>query len=383
MIVTLTKSLTQRCPFVALACAVLLVLVLLVATPARGESLTHLALSSRIALTNPPNWTVSGAWTSDGDRLVLVDALASELRVYNPDGSLAREPLTKLPDIEVFTPSYIQNVGGRFLLEYDTAQFAWLTEDFEVLSTFSLKNVPTEAGVIVSTFQWTALNETTLLTLSDVRESDGSWSSKFLRITLHPTISATALTREISIQDPSRPLYLLGQPFLAALSPTTGAFLRLPSMDQNAPLMGLVQLQTEPPVVYGVLAETIRDASVLPVLPTDNRAYRYEDIYGVFDTVDSFVAGIYGWEGRLFLLIRHAPRWRGNQSLPIWWLREVLLGGEAAGSYQEMPLLPVRAEHLTVVPGPVAWAIIEKGPVTGVATQDIKGLRLISSDSLR
>ncbi len=70
-------------------------------------------------------------------------------------------------------------------------------------------------------------------------------------------------------------------------------------------------------------------------------------------------AGIYTWNGNLYLLAKQAIR--RDRETPWWLIRLDPQNGQELSRVR----LPTGAAHLTVVPGD-SWALIEKGPVEGI-----------------
>jgi hypothetical protein len=85
-------------------------------------------------------------------------------------------------------------------------------------------------------------------------------------------------------------------------------------------------------------------------------------------------AGLYGWKDFLYVLTRE-PEGQSTR----WMLFKVdPRRDEIVGS----TLLPTRANHLTVIPGPKKWAFIEKGRVEGWVRQQINHLFFVPSSRL-
>lgn len=362
-----------------LAALVLLLLQVFASSEVLAQQARRLApqLSPRIEIEDPPHWTVSAAW--NGDQLVMVDALASELKVYAQDGSLVRV-IEGLPEVETFRPSYIQAVEGRLLLEYDTAKFVWMNSAFEFESKFSLHSMKTDDGATVaSTFQWHAIDSATMVTFSDVQKADQSWVSRFLWIELaaDKVTSVEQIGKEIGLDHPMRALFLLGQPLLTAID-HSAVYLKL-APEQGPFSLAASRLNIERAEPGQIGARRLHDlllpeASSLLQLPLQDRRHDIVEIYSSFDSLPSAVMGIYGANGRIHALIRDTYGWFKRDS-PVWWIRTVDSESQAV---RELPLLEVEAEHLIVVPGERNWAIIEKGPVKELGDQQVLGLRLLS-----
>jgi hypothetical protein len=111
-----------------------------------------------------------------------------------------------------------------------------------------------------------------------------------------------------------------------------------------------------------------------PVLPSFTTR---DDFAPVMRAVErsKMPTGLYGWGQFLYILTREplkdgTTRWRLTRIDP----RSDRIEGEV--------VVPSRANHLTVVPGPRAWAFIEKGPVKGFGRQDIPKILFVPSSRL-
>lgn len=88
-------------------------------------------------------------------------------------------------------------------------------------------------------------------------------------------------------------------------------------------------------------------------------------------------AGIFGWEGQLYLLSR-SPAANGEGT--DWWLTRIdpeteeVVGSVRIGS---------RATHLMMVPGAEEWALIEKGPVDSFEDQDLESILVVPASEVR
>src|SRR4051794_36857142 len=54
--------------------------------PALGQAGDAIITGERFSFSMLPRWTHSGVWAPDGKRLLLVDAISSRVRLYDPEG---------------------------------------------------------------------------------------------------------------------------------------------------------------------------------------------------------------------------------------------------------------------------------------------------------
>ena len=106
----------------------------------------------------------------------------------------------------------------------------------------------------------------------------------------------------------------------------------------------------------------------LPAFPNFVHHWDYRVVMQVMEE-SLMPAGLYGWNGSLFILYRvpepKATRW--------------MIAKFAGGRFTEPVRLPTRANHVTLIPGPEYWALLEKGPIQELGTQKLEQAVLISS----
>jgi hypothetical protein len=89
----------------------------------------------------------------------------------------------------------------------------------------------------------------------------------------------------------------------------------------------------------------------------------------------SMPAGLWSWEGSLYLLSRTVEK--GQRQ---WYLSRI---DPARDELLWTVRVPGSAHHMTVIPGPDEWAFLEKGPVTGWLNQDTHHIRFVKASQLR
>ncbi|HSS48021.1 MAG TPA: hypothetical protein VLX28_03645, partial [Thermoanaerobaculia bacterium] len=111
-----------------------------------------------------------------------------------------------------------------------------------------------------------------------------------------------------------------------------------------------------------------------PMLPN---LMGWKDFPGIMETVaqSEMPAGLFAWDNALFLLSR---RFEKNERQ--WFLSKI-------DPVKEELLWTVRvpssADHLTVIPGPIEWAFLEKGPVAAHLNQTTHHIRFVNSAQMR
>ncbi len=93
-------------------------------------------------------------------------------------------------------------------------------------------------------------------------------------------------------------------------------------------------------------------------------------LYKALEHSTSAVA-LYGRGAYLYLLTRKA-----SGQGPLWQLWQI---DPQRDTIVRSMTLPTRANHLLLAPGPISWAVIEKGPVIQPGSQAIKSMLLLPS----
>lgn len=323
--------------------------------------------TDRLVLSPEPKWSVSGAWSQDGERLLLVDAFRSQILEYRKDGSLVRGHEVPLGGTTIFSrPSTLKARDDGFLVEQEDAAFVFLGPDLGAQREEDLLAETLRAPLrIVSIFSWTLLGQEgdQLLALGDVQLENAETRTGFLRVPLDDP-SRAELLFELGDGD-AVDYYLLGHQYMATL----GGKAYLVEMTRSP---SIVEVGSEGQVRrLDAFPEGYR---LRPYLPSQGGL---DQIPALFAAVERsrMVAGLYAWEGHLYLLTRE-PGVDGCR----WTLLEI---DPTRETIVESFTLPTRAPHLTVVPGPESWALLERGRVTGFGQQEVPGLLLVPSDRFR
>lgn len=317
-----------------------------------------------------PGWTISGAWSPDGQRLVLVDALNNRLLTYEgPNArSLGPVPIRDEDLGSPFLPSVLAPTPSGFLLEMANARFVPLNSDIHPTAS-AAEAVTRLTGVKRGDlsaeyfFTWTLAHDE-VLAFADF-EISGEWSSGFVRIPLSDAAGFKVLTRG-GVQEPNRLFYRLGHQLLTA--DDTAAY---------AVVMG------ERPAVFKSsqgndrmirVAELPAPWNQRPRLPSFKTAEDFQEVMQVVER-STLPSGLFAWEGSLYLVGRTASR-----TAPQWSLTRI---DPASGRVTGTAALSTTANHLTVVPGAQYWAFVEKGPVEGFGLQRVRSILMVPAEDVK
>lgn len=332
----------------------------------------------RVVLAPKPGWSISGVWSPGGETLLLVDAVRSRVLEYSRSGELRRQHTVPMEGTTAFSrPSWIRPWTGGYIVEQEDAGFVTVSPEFEAREGFDLMEATRSTDLKnVAVFLWAPLSSEDLVAFGDVQLASGEWKTGLLRVRLdHPP--RVEVIAELEGDPEDLDMYLMGLQYLTSLD-GRGYF---------------VDMSETPPSLLEVRVEEDGSAATrrLPVFtdrsrhgPPFLRPYLSElgavnQVPGVFAELErSFmVSGVYGWEGRLFLLIRR-PRHGAEGST--WSLTRIDPDTGAPGGRID---LPTTAPHVTVIPGAESWAVLEKGRVEGFGQQDIPTLLLIPGSHFR
>jgi len=339
-------------------------------------------------LAQPPTWTWSGAWSAS-DQLVLADPVSHALFQYLVPSGRTVEALPKslAADLGSTVPSRIQATGnGELVVELANDRLVTFSKSFRLMSRADVvtrynAKAANPGARIESLWGWT-LAGGDLLGYGDV-SFDGRqrWESGVFRLSLsNPQNLEVAFSTPLALENPesekpdtSRAFYRLGLPFLAALKDEKDDTRYVGYVLLMKDRLGIYRHEKGRPTLDFVTALP-RGLEVSPQLPDLKRK---EDFPSVMRAVEqsTMPAGLWGWNGHLFLLSR-APA--GTKTR--WTLTKI---DPRQGAVLGSIVLPTEANHLTVVPGPSWWAFVEKGPVLGFGNQNIDSAVLVPSQALR
>ncbi len=325
---------------------------------------------SRASLEAPPTWTWNGAWSQDGSQLLLVDVRTGAIQVYDTEGTLVeRVRRPGAGPLDFNRPNTIVATENGFLLKDASNHFVFLDEDLIPQHGLNTGEIdPGVQGMPRAFFDWTVAGGR-LYGLGDIRTADGSWDSGWLEMDLEDPHRNRVFRPPPAREGPHR-LYRLGYPYAAAEGERVYLLL------MGAEGVGILQV-----------APKIRKLRAFPEgfdslpHPPDFDSGRRTHLVFRFLQDATYPTGLFAWGGRLFVLTRTPAD--GQDGSTRWELHAI---DPAKDTLEETRVLPTGAAHLSVIPGPVRWALVEKEPVErrqGVAHQTIDRVTFLASRLFR
>lgn len=321
---------------------------------------------SRVKLDPQPVWAFNGLWFRAGQLLVITDPGAGVLRLYDSAGrhagTVARPGQGPL---EFNRPSAIWPVSGGWVLK-DATRFLWINEDLAPVRSYDLEAIAVASGGTVRALFDIAASGLTAYGAGDALLPDGSWRRGLIAMDLaDPT--RYRMVRELP--DDSRQEfdhYLMGYQLVTVLGPR-GYFLST----SKAP--GI--LESDGSGTVRRLTSFPEGFESLPTLPLHTGMTGSEVRYRAYELA-RLPVGLYGKGERLYVLARE-PISEADGGGTRWTLTRI---DPEADRVEGSVVLPTRAAHLTVIPGPERWAVLEKGRVERYGVQPIPTLLLVPSE---
>lgn len=318
-------------------------------------------------------WTFSGSFSTPTE-LVLVDVLNDRLLRFDAEKARYQGPkpgvIEKVIDraFGEFSPSaiatdskdqttWIQLAGGRMLEVKEGNVLASTAKPTQLWGTQLEDNAR-----LVAVLRW-ALEGNTLFGYGNFRLANGDLNTGFYTVNLRDTADAQVVASFPESHE-AMTWYRLGYPYIAAVGgqgyvlKVNGA-LSIGKIVREGP-SGRYSLQH-----FSALPEELATVATLPEFTTPED---YVTLMAQIEGMD-VPAGLYGWNGNLYLLWRSM---RGDQHE--WWLSKF---DPENGNHIGQVKLPSSANHLLVVPGPRYWALVHKGPVKGLGVQGVEKVTLI------
>ncbi len=327
----------------------------------------------RELLTHRPGWTLSGAWSPDGETLLVVDILHNQILRYSQSGrSLGTLPELTERTLENFFPSVVKAQDeGDTVLELSAGRIVTLdSHGFAIRAKHDIFAEALDgAWSVRSLFLWHPAGRD-LLAASDLKDlakpdqDKAAWKTAFVRIPLTDPSKFSPLqshSQDISITDQEREFYQLGNPYLTALG-RTGYLLRM-----AAP----VRIYENPPDT--AILNELSSYSYPDPLPDLPPFTRLADIPAVLGAVEasSMPVGLFAWNQRLYVITRLA-----RQPETVWQVTSI---DPSTGLLHGTATIPLAAAHITVIPGPKRWAFLEKGHAYGPGDQLTKSAFFVPS----
>jgi len=322
----------------------------------------------QVRLTERPGWASSGAWTEQGD-LLIVDARQKAVLRYSSNGR-ALGPVSELmgSTLESFFPQMIRRQQDRYVLELWHSGLLVFDKNYVPQSKVDVHAKGVSADTkdlrIEGMWLWEPIGND-VIAFSDIHgPKDSDWSTGFVRFPVDRPENFTPLWLR-NYGDPLRLFYRLGHPYITSLGN-----------------VGYLLLMDNKMGIFRVRDDKLQHLSAFPAgLDRRPQLPDFEsrgDVVPVMRAVEksTMPTGLYGWEGSLFVLWRRAE----GQSTH-WFLTKIdpqedkILG--------TLSIRGTSANHLTVVPGRRSWTFIEKGAVRGWGLQDTDSMLLVPSARFR
>lgn len=344
------------------------------------------ALCERVQLDHRILATASGAWGtgSDGQRLVVVDTYREDVLEVAPGGNLIMSkgpekalkgsPAIAKIDLTGFKPSKIQAYRNDLLVQ-DIGQgriFSLAKGDSAV--DLSYHGKLGNEGTIVRMFNWTPIdgppgNGGPDLAFAGFVQLLGPENQQLSAFVTFDSSMQGSVVRDYDFREPIsfRNRYLEFPLFASVNGKAYTLFLE--GKKETEVRLGEISYGSTEPRWLENFPEALREIIEVQRDPAMIRAGRGPELatLSLQDFEDSAsLAGIYGFDGRLFVLFKEA---RVN-SQTAWWLYKINMtdgridttDGQAFARYR----VPSSGAHLMVVPGKT-WAFVEKGPVEGIS----------------
>jgi len=316
-----------------------------------------------------PGWTNSGVWTEKGD-LLIADALRKQILRYSREGrALGGLPGKIEALLEDFSPRILRSTtDGRLVAEGAEGSLIVLNKKYIPLARVDIRakssDTTTNGAAIGALSLWEPIGNNIFAFSTMAGPKKGDYS---LGIISFPLTQPQAFTsfRSMKYTESLSLFYRLGHPYLASLDG-----------------IGYVLLMENKMSILRARGGKLEDIGAFPAqLSLSPQLPSFEskdDLPWVMKAVENSTmpTGLYGWEHSLYVLWRK-PEGAKTQ----WFLTEIDPDEERV--VRTVSIKTTSANHLTVVPGPDAWAFIEKGPVRAWGTQSIKSILLVPVERVR
>ncbi len=332
------------------------------AAPVEAPPRSPAASCVHVALDPRPEHAMDAAWRPDGRELVVPDPPGGSLWRYDLTGKLlGRETRPSRSGLGWTNPVAISTLPSGFLL-MDVHRPVWLDAGLQPLRTIdphALRMTP--AGRLDTFWSWSVAGDM-LYAISDIRLADDKWQFAFVAASLRD-LTRFRVLREIPLSDRQEIDFYPWRHRQVAVVDGAAFFLAM----------------TAPPriLVDGDPRRWLRAVSAdmtRPALPLSQGLRNLATKFALYEKSAGPV-GIYGFDHRLYLLTRHPAATAGT----VWTLQQI---DPRTDRLERIFTLPTTANHLVLAPGPLAWAVIEEGPVGEGAEQDVHHLLLIPTSQL-
>lgn len=320
-----------------------------------------------------PSWVTSGVWLDDS--LLLADVSQRRLVRVSKDGEAGRfgleigDELSGPIRIKANAPPAPSTAG--FVIELADGRLLPVDQSFRKRrdSPLLLATLENEGRHIAALLDWVPAGED-IVGYADIDGTTGlvsGWTNGIVRFSLAKP-EAFIVAHERPFPDAMRVSMRLTYPLIASIGSTGYVVL----MDER---MGLWRLGPDDRDLQAMVAfpPSLRTRPA-PKLPGWLQREEYPEVMAAVEKA-AMPAGLWAWERSLFLLSR---AFEGGQRH--WYLSRI---DPVRDEVLWTVPVPSTAHHMTVIPGPDRWALLEKGPVLGWLNQETDSILFIKSSQMR
>ena len=336
-----------------------------------------------VTLSRKPVYTISAAWTPDNSQLLVVDPVLRTLWRYTASGQslgAISEPLRSA--VKDLSPLSAKRHDGNLILQIADDGFLFLDDKLRPGKTkaFLAKSSGGPFSIGGGLWQWEPVGNDVVAFLdlypSSLKEpydpkNYDQWFSGYVRFPANQPADFKLLKRQgidqVNIRGEERTLMRTGYSYITSIG-TTAYIL---SMDGRMTLMKnevgsneLKPLHAFPP----------GESTVTPMLPRFTTSDSYVATMADLES-KSMPVGLFS-QGRTLYILWRKPSHQGVQ----WILSSI---DPRKDLYTGSMEIPIKADHVVVVPGDQNWAFIEKGPVKGYGIQDVSRVLLVPTSLLQ
>jgi hypothetical protein len=325
-----------------------------------------------VVLTLKPGWAHSGGFTQDGSQLLIVDSLYETILRYSGTGESlgpVGQPLKRT--LEDLLPVSGKSRGDNFIVEISDGLMT-LDKHLRPATTKRVRSSGGDKWNVGGLWQWEPVGKSDVVAFVDLlhgtdRMNLDNWKTGFVRFPLDNPRQAKVLATFKLTGTPNKGYFRSGYSYIASIGETAYVL----SMNQGVALYKNEKGSDKLDDVSYLLPPSLHG----PALPDWQQLNEYVDMMKQIER-ESLPVGLFGWKDTLYLLYRSAQA-QGKEAR--WDLYSIDPMGKRP--FRSVGL-PIRASHVTVIPGLKKWAFLEKGPVLDYGAQDNSRVLLIPTELL-
>lgn len=342
----------------------------------RPQSANHQGIECpEVELTVKPGWAFSGGFTSDGSQLRVVDSLYETILRYSESGeSLGAVGQPLKATLEDLLPVTGKAQGDSFIVEISGGLMT-LDKQLRPATTKRVGALSANASDrwnLHTLWQWEPVGKGDVVGFADLLHGTDSkagidqWRTGFVRFPLNHPEQAKVLGEKFEVSGTQNMCYFRsGYYYITSIGETAYIL----SMNEGLTLYENEKGSNELADVSYLLPSSLNR----PELPQWLELQEYAAMMKEVER-ESLPVGLFGSKNMLYLLYKTAP----SQGKGVRW---DLYRIDPSGTMPTRRVdLPIRASHVTVIPGRKKWAFLEKGPVLDYGVQDTSRVLLVPAD---